>query len=243
MIQVVNRISIFTQSSKEGLNYKLAKKIKDSLKERPIFTETEIYNFSDFYSGDHKLDSKFIKKVIENTDQMIWIVPEWNLSFPASVKNFIDCSGWPSDLKDMEILLIGTSNTKTGNLNSLTHLTSVLNFIGSKPHRKTHSISKLNKKKIKVSNRLDEIITDFLGLRFDISFTPYYTLPEGFSGLFDDKNSDCLHDNCPKCNGSGNDKFGGVCIHFISCPCPKCSPSFITTPPFTTYSMTATVTD
>jgi len=34
----------------------------------------------------------------------------------------------------------------------------------------------------------------------------------------------CLHDSCPSCNGSGSQKDGQVCIHAISCPCPKCSP-------------------
>lgn len=37
--------------------------------------------------------------------------------------------------------------------------------------------------------------------------------------------SDCLHDNCSSCNGTGIRKDGlGTCIHMISCPCPKCSP-------------------
>jgi len=35
----------------------------------------------------------------------------------------------------------------------------------------------------------------------------------------------CLHDSCPECNGTGTKLNGlGMCIHFISCPCPKCSP-------------------
>lgn len=40
----------------------------------------------------------------------------------------------------------------------------------------------------------------------------------------DDKNK-CLHVSCPLCNGTGIRKDGlGMCIHNISCPCPKCSP-------------------
>lgn len=34
----------------------------------------------------------------------------------------------------------------------------------------------------------------------------------------------CLHDSCPTCAGTGVNKFGGSCVHGISCPCPKCSP-------------------
>lgn len=37
--------------------------------------------------------------------------------------------------------------------------------------------------------------------------------------------SQCLHDNCPTCGGTGIRKDGlGACIHMISCKCPKCSP-------------------
>lgn len=34
----------------------------------------------------------------------------------------------------------------------------------------------------------------------------------------------CLHDGCPECLGTGIKKDGSICIHHISCPCPKCTP-------------------
>lgn len=34
----------------------------------------------------------------------------------------------------------------------------------------------------------------------------------------------CLHDGCPNCIGTGVRADGSMCIHMISCPCPKCSP-------------------
>lgn len=33
----------------------------------------------------------------------------------------------------------------------------------------------------------------------------------------------CLHDQCPTCHGTGISIYGGMCVHGISCPCPKCS--------------------
>lgn len=36
----------------------------------------------------------------------------------------------------------------------------------------------------------------------------------------------CLHDSCPECHGTGRKAGGGMCIHGIACPCPKCSPRF-----------------
>lgn len=38
--------------------------------------------------------------------------------------------------------------------------------------------------------------------------------------------SNCLHDSCPECHGTGIKSNGGACVHFISCPCPKCSPTY-----------------
>lgn len=37
--------------------------------------------------------------------------------------------------------------------------------------------------------------------------------------------SNCLHDSCPECDGTGQKKNGaGMCIHMISCSCKKCTP-------------------
>lgn len=37
--------------------------------------------------------------------------------------------------------------------------------------------------------------------------------------------SNCLHNHCSSCNGTGIRKDGlGPCIHMMSCSCPKCSP-------------------
>lgn len=34
----------------------------------------------------------------------------------------------------------------------------------------------------------------------------------------------CMHDNCPLCHGTGIREDGlGMCIHGMSCTCPKCS--------------------
>jgi hypothetical protein len=36
----------------------------------------------------------------------------------------------------------------------------------------------------------------------------------------------CMHDGCPECLGTGIRKNGSMCVHMLSCPCPKCSPRF-----------------
>lgn len=34
----------------------------------------------------------------------------------------------------------------------------------------------------------------------------------------------CLHDSCSLCKGTGKKVDGSICIHHISCNCPKCTP-------------------
>lgn len=34
----------------------------------------------------------------------------------------------------------------------------------------------------------------------------------------------CSHEQCPECHGKGTKQDGTVCIHWIYCSCPKCSP-------------------
>lgn len=39
------------------------------------------------------------------------------------------------------------------------------------------------------------------------------------------EHTNCLHDNCSSCDGTGIRKDGlGSCVHMMSCLCPKCSP-------------------
>lgn len=38
--------------------------------------------------------------------------------------------------------------------------------------------------------------------------------------------SPCLHDSCPNCHGTGRSRLG-ICVHNISCQCPKCTPTYL----------------
>ncbi len=37
----------------------------------------------------------------------------------------------------------------------------------------------------------------------------------------------CLHDACTECHGTGLKIDGTGCVHYISCLCQKCSPSYL----------------
>ena len=72
------------------------------------------------------------------------------------------------------------------------------------------------------------VITGNKALDAKLSTSPYWDWidinivhpGELFLGMDYTKEADnCLHKNCPECHGNGE-----VCIHMISCPCPKCTP-------------------
>lgn len=44
----------------------------------------------------------------------------------------------------------------------------------------------------------------------------------------------CMHDQCTQCHGTGVKLDGSTCVHFMSCPCPKCSPTYMGTLPLET---------
>lgn len=42
--------------------------------------------------------------------------------------------------------------------------------------------------------------------------------------LRQNKSTECLHDKCENCHGTGTTENHEPCVHMISCPCEKCSP-------------------
>jgi NAD(P)H-dependent FMN reductase len=120
------KILILTQSSKDGLNYKLSSGFE-------TFIQYEILN----RVGDITIAnaSDDISNLNEFT-HIIMVVPEWNGSFPFMFKQLIDNSGYPSTLKGANILLIGTSNTSFGNILGITQLDTILEWIGAEVFNK-----------------------------------------------------------------------------------------------------------
>lgn len=38
--------------------------------------------------------------------------------------------------------------------------------------------------------------------------------------------TDCAHDGCSECHGTGTKDSGGPCVHFLYCTCAKCNPFY-----------------
>ncbi len=49
----------------------------------------------------------------------------------------------------------------------------------------------------------------------------------------------CLHLQCGRCRGSGMDERGRICVHAVSCPCPKCSNYSMSCGPIASFTANA----
>ena len=146
----MKKVLILTQSSVDGMNYKLAKECQEVMN-----VPSEIKNCSDF--DEH---------TISNYDHFIMIVPEWNGSFPFLFKKVIDNSGYPSSFDGKKIMLIGTSDTTFGNILGITHLLHILEWCGAEVFSKRVCIPNLRSYSFdrhkEPNHRLISSITRFL---------------------------------------------------------------------------------
>jgi len=65
--------------------------------------------------------------------KMVFVVPEYNGSFPGVIKLFLDaCSvrAYDRSFKGKKAALLGISTGRAGNLRGMDHLADILNFLG-----------------------------------------------------------------------------------------------------------------
>lgn len=72
--------------------------------------------------------AQLIKEYVSSANKFIFIVPEYNGSFPGILKTFLD-SMHPREWNDKDACLVGVSDGRAGNLRGLDHLAGVLNYL------------------------------------------------------------------------------------------------------------------
>lgn len=65
------------------------------------------------------------------SDKVVFIIPEYNNSFPGVLKMFIDAMPYPSLLQGKKCALVGLSAGVQGGALALSHFTDVLNYLGA----------------------------------------------------------------------------------------------------------------
>lgn len=96
------------------------------LEELPAdFAATALYE----NSGKNELYNTFHAKVASGT-KFIFIVPEYNGSFPGILKTFIDGMTYPNTFRNKKSALIGISSGVGGGGIAMSHLTDIFNYLG-----------------------------------------------------------------------------------------------------------------
>ena len=84
--------------------------------------------FNAAYGKQSEAFEALSKKYIADTNKFIFILPEYNGSYPGVVKAFLDCVP-PKYFHHKKAALIGLSAGMAGNLRGMEHITGVLHYL------------------------------------------------------------------------------------------------------------------
>ncbi|WP_027003570.1 NADPH-dependent FMN reductase [Hugenholtzia roseola] len=88
------------------------------------------FAFSALYQAQGKNEkfNAFVEKFVAS-EKFIFIVPEYNGSFPGILKTFLDGLPYPSPLRYKKIALVGLSTGVQGATLALSHLTDIFHYL------------------------------------------------------------------------------------------------------------------
>ncbi|HKG07323.1 MAG TPA: NAD(P)H-dependent oxidoreductase [Pedobacter sp.] len=114
---------------------KVAKYYQNTLKLKGL--ETNLFNLenlpdtlisTDLY-GHHSPGFEVIQEMITKTTKFLFIIPEYNGSFPGVLKIFIDACNFPDSFYDKKAALVGVSSGKYGNIRGIDHFGGVCSYL------------------------------------------------------------------------------------------------------------------
>ena len=79
--------------------------------------------------GKRSAEFQVIQDIIDETEKFIFIIPEYNGSFPGVLKVFIDACDFPDSFYEKKAALVGISSGKYGNIRGIDHFTGVCHYI------------------------------------------------------------------------------------------------------------------
>ncbi len=89
------------------------------------------FTFSSLYQNSGKnQDFNALRQMVESSEKFVFIVPEYNGSFPGVLKAFIDGLSYPNALIHKKAALVGISDGVQGGALALSHLTDVFHYLG-----------------------------------------------------------------------------------------------------------------
>lgn len=85
--------------------------------------------FNELYGKRSQDFQKILDTYIIPVQKFVFVVPEYNGSFPGILKLFIDAIH-PDLLRRKKVALVGVASGRAGNLRGMEHLTGVFNYLG-----------------------------------------------------------------------------------------------------------------
>jgi chromate reductase len=84
--------------------------------------ETDLY-------GKRSADFQPIQDIVSQTEKFLFVIPEYNGSFPGALKVFIDACNFPDSFYEKKAALTGLSSGKYGNIRGIDHFTGVCHYL------------------------------------------------------------------------------------------------------------------
>jgi chromate reductase len=89
------------------------------------------FTVSALYENTGKNESfNNLKSLLEKTDKFVFVVPEYNGSYPGVLKAFIDGLPYPNSFSNKKAALVGLSSNMQGAAIALSHLNDVFSYLG-----------------------------------------------------------------------------------------------------------------
>lgn len=88
---------------------------------------------TDLYSKRSENFQQLLEEFIIPAQKFVFIIPEYNGSFPGVLKTFIDAIH-PDINRGKKVAMVGVSSGRAGNLRGMDHMTGILNYLGMFVH-------------------------------------------------------------------------------------------------------------
>jgi len=83
---------------------------------------------SDLY-GKRSAEFTAIQELVTATTKFLFVIPEYNGSFPGVLKTFIDACDFPESFYDKKAALTGISSGKYGNIRGIDHFSGICSYL------------------------------------------------------------------------------------------------------------------
>jgi chromate reductase len=83
---------------------------------------------TDLY-GKRSPEFQSIQDIVTATDKFLFVIPEYNGSFPGVLKVFIDACDFPGSFYEKKAAIVGLSSGKYGNIRGVEHFNGVCGYV------------------------------------------------------------------------------------------------------------------